>query len=152
MVTSPQPILLIEDSPEDFEMTVRSLQKAGLKNPIRHCCDGDDALDYLYHRGAYANSSDAQRPGIIFLDLNMPGTDGREVLDDLKKNSDLKLIPVIVLTTSGDQRDMQDCYRMGANSYMQKPLNFSGFMNAMSELKDYWFEVVVLPKQSGGAQ
>jgi len=147
MVTPNQPILLVEDSQEDFEITVRSLQKAGLKNPIHHCHDGDDALDYLFHRGAYADSPDAVLPGIILLDLNMPGTDGREVLEELKKDPALRLIPIIVLTTSADERDIQDCYSMGANSYIQKPLDFEGFMKAMSGLKDYWFEVVVLPKQ-----
>ena len=146
MVTPNQPILLVEDSPEDYEMTVRSLKKAGLKNPIRHCCDGDDALDYLHHRGSYADEMDAQLPGIILLDLNMPGTDGREVLDEVKKDPSLSQIPVIVLTTSGDERDVQDSYGMGANSYIQKPLDFDGFMKAMSRLNEYWFEVVILPK------
>ncbi len=147
MVTPSQPILLIEDSLEDCEMTVRSLLKAGLKNPVHHCRDGDVALDYLYQRGAYADSPNAQRPGIILLDLNMPGTDGREVLEELKKDKDLSLIPVIVLTTSADERDVQDCYGMGANSYIQKPLDFEGFMKAMTKLNEYWFEVVILPKQ-----
>lgn len=146
MVLQSQPILLVDDSPEDFEMTARSLKKAGLKNRIYHCSDGDDALDYLFHRGAYADSSNAPRPGIILLDLNMPGTDGREVLEELKKDKDLSLIPVIVLTTSADERDIQDCYGMGANSYIQKPLDFEGFMKAMTKLNDYWFEVVILPK------
>lgn len=147
MVTPNQPILLVEDSPEDFEMTVRSLKNAGLKNPIQHCRDGDEALDYLYQRGAYTNPETTARPGIILLDLNMPGTDGREVLEELKKDPALRPIPVIVLTTSADERDVQDCYSMGANSYIQKPLDFEGFIKAMSGLKDYWFEVVVLPKQ-----
>jgi len=147
MVTPNQPILLVENSPEDCEMTIRSLQKAGLKNPVHHCSDGDDALDYLYRRGVYADSPNTPRPGIILLDLNMPGTDGREVLEELKKDPALRPIPVIVLTTSSDERDVQDCYGMGANSYIEKPLNFEGFMKAMFGLKDYWFEVVVLPKQ-----
>ena len=149
MVTPNQPILLVEDSPEDYDMTVRSLRKAGLKNPIHHCCDGDDALDYLYHRGSYAKAMASPLPGIILLDLNMPGTDGREVLQELKKDECLKLIPVIVLTTSGDERDIHDSYDMGANSYIQKPLDFDGFIKAMTRLNDYWFEVVVLPKEIG---
>ena len=152
MVTPNQSILLVEDSLEDFEMTVRSLKKAGLKNTIHHCCDGDDALDYLYHRGAYADAMDARLPGIILLDLNMPGTDGRDVLEELKNDPALNHIPVIVLTTSADERDVQDCYGMGANSFIQKPLDFEGFMNAMTKLNDYWFEVVILPKQLEGVQ
>ena len=150
MVTPGQPILLVEDSPEDFDMTVRSLQKAGLKNPIHHCSDGDEALDYLHRRGVYENTKNSPLPGIILLDLNMPGTDGREVLEELKKDDVLKLIPVVVLTTSGDERDIQDSYGMGANSFIQKPLDFEGFMKAMTRLNDYWFEVVVLPKAVEG--
>lgn len=146
MVTPNQPILLVEDSPEDYEMTVRSLEKAGLKNPIHHCSDGDEALDYLFHRGAYADSPNTGLPGIILLDLNMPGTDGREVLEELKNDEALSFIPIIVLTTSSDERDIHACYALGANSYIQKPLDFEGFMKAMARLKDYWFEVVILSK------
>lgn len=146
MLSTPkQPILLVEDSPEDYEMAIRGLKKAGLRNPIQHCWDGDEALDYLYHRGAFSDHSASVAPGIILLDLNMPGMDGREVLEEIKRDPVLKQIPVVVLTTSSDERDIQDCYRRGANSYMQKPLDFEGFMKAMSRLSNYWFEVVVLP-------
>ena len=88
----------------------------------------------------------APRPGIILLDLNMPGTDGREVLNDIKNNDDLKMIPVIVLTTSSDARDIESCYKAGANSYVTKPVDLPGFLLAMQRLKDWWFEVVVLAK------
>src|SRR5262250_2498869 len=97
-----QPILLVEDSPEDFEATERAFRKSGLKNPIHRCVDGDEALDYLYRRGRYANPARSPRPGIVLLDLNLPGTDGREVLEAVKKDDVLKQIPVIVLTTSAD--------------------------------------------------
>ncbi|MBV9124993.1 MAG: response regulator, partial [Planctomycetes bacterium] len=103
------PILLVEDSPEDYEATVRVLRKSGLANPIFRCVDGDDALDFLHHRGAYADPARAPRPSIILLDLNLPGTDGREVLTDIKRDEHLKLIPVIVLTTSRDERDISSC-------------------------------------------
>jgi CheY-like chemotaxis protein len=147
MIATPnQPILLVEDSPEDFEVATRSLRATGLKNPIKQCFDGDEALDYLYHRGAYADHALSRPPGIILLDLNMPGTDGREVLQELKKDPILKCIPIIVLSTSSDERDIQDCYRLGANSYIAKPLNFEGFLHAMTRLKDYWFEVVIIPR------
>ena len=146
MLSTPkQPILLVENSPEDYEMAMRGLKKSGLRNPIQHCWDGDEALDYLHHRGAFAEHSAPVAPGIILLDLNMPGMDGREVLEEIKRDPVLKQIPVVVLTTSADERDIQDCYRRGANSYMQKPLDFEGFMKAMSRLSNYWFEVVVLP-------
>jgi CheY-like chemotaxis protein len=141
-----QPILLIEDSPEDFEATTRALRKAGLVNPVFHCSDGDEALDYLNRRGSYASPERAPRPGVILLDLNLPGTDGREVLCEVKGDERLKRIPVIVLTTSTDERDIEKCYLAGANSYIKKPVDLDGFVRAVQQLKDYWFEVVILPK------
>jgi CheY-like chemotaxis protein len=133
----------VEDSPEDFETTQRAFRRSGLKNPILRCADGDEALDFLFHRGSHA---DAPRPGVILLDLNLPGTDGREVLSEIKASEDLKQIPVIVLTTSADDRDVQACYQAGASSYIQKPVDVEGFMKAIERLNDYWFEVVILPK------
>ncbi len=141
-----QPILLVEDSVEDAEATRRAFTRAGLRNPIHCCPDGDTALDYLHRRGAFADPAAAPRPGIVLLDLNLPGTDGREVLHEIKERPDLRQIPVIVLTTSLDEKDVEACYRMGANSYVQKPVDMDGFMRAIQRLKDYWFEVVVLPR------
>ncbi len=139
-------ILIVEDSPEDFEATVRVLRRSGLKNPIFQCIDGDDALDYLYRRGRYADPEVSPRPGIILLDLNMPGTDGREVLEEIKMDPRLRRIPVVVLTTSGDERDINMSYDRGANSYLQKPVDLEGFVRAITMLKGYWFEITVLPK------
>ena len=143
-----QAILLVEDSAEDVEATVRALRKAGLANPIRHCADGDDALDYLKRRGTYAQAADAPRPGVVLLDLNLPGTDGRQVLAEMKSDAALKRIPVIILTTSSDDRDIERCYDAGANSYVKKPVDLDGFMQAIQRLSDYWFEVVILPKSA----
>ena len=143
-----QPILLVEDSPEDFETTQRAFRRSGLKNPIYRCVDGDEALEFLHRRGRYAEPDTAPRPGVILLDLNLPGTDGREVLAEIKKDPNLQKIPVIVLTTSKDERDVEVCYRCGANSYIQKPVDLDGFMKAIERLNDYWFEVVILPKVS----
>jgi len=144
-----QPILIVEDSPEDFETTLRGLKKAGLANPIFRCEDGDDALDYLYRRGKYGSPENSPRPGIILLDLNLPGTDGRDVLKEIKQDPSLKRIPVIVLTTSQDERDIATCYQAGANSYVHKPVGLEGFMTAIQRLTDYWFEIVVFPKNDG---
>jgi CheY-like chemotaxis protein len=138
-----QPILLVEDSPEDFETAERAFRRSGLKNPIIRCADGDEALELLFRRGRFA---DAPRPGVVLLDLNLPGTDGREVLAEIKADPQLKHIPVIVLTTSSDDRDVQACYKAGASSYIQKPVDLEGFMRAIERLNDYWFEVVILPK------
>lgn len=146
MHTPNQPILLVEDSPEDFEATVRAFKRSGLRNPIFRCEDGDGALDFLYRRGRYADPEQAPRPGVILLDLNLPGTDGREVLTEIKRDEGLRHIPVIVLTTSNDDRDVEACYQAGANSYIQKPVDMEGFLRAIERLKGYWFEVVVLPK------
>ena len=143
-----QPILLVEDSPEDFETTERAFRRSGLKNPIFRCADGDEALEFLHRRGRYAEPNKAPRPGVILLDLNLPGTDGREVLSEIKNDPNLKQIPVIVLTTSKDERDIEVCYRCGANSYIQKPVDLDGFMKAIERLKDYWFEVVILPRNA----
>lgn len=139
-------ILLVEDSPEDAEAVFRAFRKSGLINPLKHCSDGDAALDYLHRRGPCAEPGKAPLPSIILLDLNMPGTDGREVLADLKRSDDLRTIPVVVLTTSSDERDIENCYEIGANSYVRKPVDLEGFMNAIRLLKDYWLEIVILPK------
>ncbi|HET9227230.1 MAG TPA: response regulator [Thermoanaerobaculia bacterium] len=141
--TPSQPILLVEDSPEDFEATQRAFRRSGLKNPIVRCEDGEEALDYLYRRGRHA---DAVRPGVILLDLNLPGTDGRQVLAEIKQAESLKQIPVVVLTTSADERDIFACYSAGANSYIQKPVDIDGFVKAIERLNGYWFEVVILPR------
>jgi CheY-like chemotaxis protein len=147
--TPSQPILLVEDSPEDFETTERAFRKSGLRNPIVRCADGDEALDYLFRRGAYTDPEKSPRPGVILLDLNLPGTDGREVLTELKADPVLKQIPVVVLTTSKDERDVDACYKAGASSYIQKPVDLDGFIKAIERLNGYWFEVVILPKAEG---
>lgn len=146
MDQSAQAILLVEDSPEDAEVVLRAFRKSGLINPIRHCADGDEALDYLHRRGRYAEPDAAPRPSVVLLDLNMPGTDGREVLAEIKQTEALRQIPVVVLTTSSDERDIEKCYAMGANSYIKKPVDLDGFMRAIQLLKDYWLQIVILPK------
>ena len=129
-----------------LEATRRALLSTGMHNGIKHCEDGDEALDYLFRRNQFADPEKSPRPGIILLDLNMPGTDGREVLAEIKKNEELCKIPVIVLTTSTDPRDIEACYAAGANSYVQKPVGLEGFIEAIQRLTDYWFEIVVYPK------
>ncbi|MFH2064655.1 MAG: response regulator [Pseudomonadota bacterium] len=141
------PILLVEDSPEDFHAAMRAFQKAGLANPIIRCEDGDEALEYLFCRGRFAPPADAPLPGIILLDLNLPGTDGHEVLEAVKKNGRLKKIPVIVLTTSCEKIDIDRCFSEGASSYICKPVDLGGLMNAVQGLKEYWFEIAVFSKE-----
>lgn len=146
-VTSTQTILIVDDSEDDFDATVRALAKgANLKNPIRRCEDGKECLDYLFRRGDYAEPEASPRPGIILLDLNMPGIDGRSVLEEIKNDASLRSIPTIVMTNSDDERDISACYEIGANTYVRKPLNWDNFFEAMKRLKEYWFEIAVLPK------
>jgi CheY-like chemotaxis protein len=144
-----EPILLVEDSDEDFAITKRSFAKAGLINPLFRVADGETALDFLYRRGVYENPEDAPRPGVILLDLNLPGTDGREVLRTIKQDEFLRKIPVIVLTTSSADADIQLCYDCGANSYIVKPVELDNFIEAVARLRDYWFKIVILPKLEG---
>jgi CheY-like chemotaxis protein len=138
-------ILVVEDSPEDFELTVRAFERAGFKNPLYRCADGDEALDFLHRRGAYKDPVSAPRPGVILLDLNLPGTDGRDVLHQLKTDHELKKIPIIILTTSKDDRDVQHCYDCGANSYVHKPVTLDGFYSAIQRLSDFWLDLALLP-------
>ena len=141
-----QPILLVEDNSEDYETTRRAFEKSNMTNPIYRCEDVDDALDFLYHREKYADPESAPRPGAILLDLNLPGTDGREVLSEIKADKSLKSIPVIVLTTSDDERDIEGCYQSGANSYIQKPVDLEGFMKSITLLDQFLFHISILPR------
>lgn len=141
------PVLLIEDSPEDYEATLRAFRACGLENPVHRCADAEEAMDYLHRRGAFINLPD-NPPAIILLDLNLPGADGRDILAELKASERFRRIPVIVLTTSSDQRDIDICYQRGANSYIQKPVSFSVFTSLIGQLKSYWFEAVLLPAES----
>ena len=141
-----RPLLLVEDSDEDFEAFGRIMGKSAVTHLIYRCSDGDDALDFLYGTGEYANFTPAPRPAIIVLDLNLPGTDGREVLAQIKQDEDLKTIPVVVFTTSSNPKDIDICYRYGVNGYIIKPIDFTKLKKTLQILIDYWFEAVVLPE------
>ena len=138
-------ILLIEDNEDDYEATLRSLKKNHVLNPVHWCRSGQDALDYLHGKGAYQAQGASERPDLILLDLNMPGIDGRQVLLHLKNEERLRSIPVVVLTTSADAKDVEQCYSIGASTYIQKPVSFEGLTEAVRTMKDYWFGVAILP-------
>ncbi len=140
-----QALLVIEDSDEDFEAFGRIMRKSSVANPIYRCIDGDDALDFLYHTGEYIDLAKAPRPSIILLDLNLPGTDGREVLEQLKQDEQFKTIPVVVFTTSSNPKDIEVCYQYGVNGYILKPIDVQKLTRTLQVFIDYWFEAVLLP-------
>jgi len=141
-------ILVVEDSDEQFTAVVRAFKKSEIVNPVKRCTDGDEALDYLFRVGLFAGD-DAPPPAVILLDLNLPGTDGRDVLSRIKADPELRKIPVVVLTTSSSPGDIQFCYRGGASSYIIKPIRFEDFLKKIRTLKEYWFETVALPPAAG---
>lgn len=131
-------ILLVEDSPEDRELTLRALEKARLANRIQIACDGAEALDFMFGEGAYAGRPPQTLPRVVLLDLKLPKVDGLEVLQRLKADERTRLVPVVVLTSSREQRDVIESYRLGVNSYIVKPVNFERFASAVQDLGMYW--------------
>jgi CheY-like chemotaxis protein len=138
-------ILLVEDSDEDFLAFQRAFQHANMSHPIQRCTKGDEALDYLYRRGRYAAARDQPLPALILLDLNLPGADGRFVLSTIKGDPQLACIPVIIVTSSANPKDIDTCYQNGANSYLVKSVNFLKFRQQIGVLTDYWLNVAQLP-------
>ncbi len=138
----PIEILLVEDSPTDALLTKRALADARLINRLHLVEDGVQALAFLRKEPPY---TDAQRPDLILLDLNLPKKDGREVLAEIKNDDDLKIIPVVVLTTSRAEEDILRSYRLHANCYITKPVDFDSFTDAITTLEKFWFAVVTLP-------
>lgn len=138
-------VLVVEDSEEDFVALSRSLKHLSFNGNVFHCFDGDEALDFVFHQGEYQDKQMYPTPSIILLDLNLPGTDGREVLDIIKTNEEFKLIPIVVFTTSSNPEDIKTCYQRGANSYVLKPMSMKKMRSTIENLFIHWFEVTVLP-------
>jgi CheY-like chemotaxis protein len=142
----PITILICDDDEDDRMLTQQALEDAHVSNELRFVEDGEQLLDYLYQRGRFAGETGAApRPGLILLDLNMPTMDGREALRHMKKDPMLLDIPVVVLTTSSLDEDVIRSYRLGVNSFITKPVTFSGLVEAMNVLGRYWLEIVELP-------
>ena len=140
-------ILMADDDEEDREMARDALESSHLANEMRFAVDGQDLMDYLKHEGKYAGApSDAPRPGIVLLDLNMPKKDGREALAEMKADPSLCSIPVVVLTTSKDEEDVFRSYDLGVSSFITKPVTFAGLVEVMRTWQRYWFELVELPE------
>lgn len=140
-----EPLLVAEDSDEDFVTLRRLMQRMDVQNPIYRCTNGDEVLDFLYQEGDYENSASAPRPSIILLDLNLPGTDGREVLEQIKQDDSFKGIPIVVFTTSSNPKDIEFCYQKGANGYLIKPMSASELKRTLQAFVDYWLEANTLP-------
>jgi CheY-like chemotaxis protein len=138
-------ILLADDDEEDRMLTADALAESRVVNDFRFVQDGDELLDYLYHRGQYTDPASAPTPGLILLDLNMPRKDGREALREIKVDPDLRRIPVIILTTSKAEEDIYRTYDLGANSFITKPVSFEGLVSVMRDIGRYWIEIVELP-------
>lgn len=145
--TKPITILLADDDEDDRMNTQHAFRAHHLVNELRFAVDGEDLMDYLLKRGAHV---DAPRPGLILLDLNMPRKDGREALREIKADPDLRNIPVVVLTTSGEEEDILKTYDLGANSFIRKPVGFDALVRIIDTIGQYWFQVVELPTPGAG--
>jgi CheY-like chemotaxis protein len=138
-------VLIADDDPDDQRLTGEALAGSGPPKDIRFVCDGEELLDYLRHRGKYADAVSAPRPGVILLDLNLPRKDGREALREIKQDPQLRLIPVTVLTVSTAETDIHRVYDLGANSYLCKPRSYTELMETMSSWSRFWLDTVELP-------
>ena len=145
METEPVDILLIEDNPIDVELAIRALKKSGLVNNIFVVNDGEDALDFIYCKNKYWNRKHSGIPKIILLDLKLPKVSGLEVFKIIKSDEDKKIIPVIVLTSSSQEKDMIESYKLGVNSYIQKPVDFDQFVESVKQIGMYWLLLNKLP-------
>lgn len=139
-------ILLAEDDADDRMLALRALKQAHLANEVKTVADGEELMDYLHRRGAYADPTAAPRPDLILLDLNMPRKDGREALQEIKQHPQLRSIPVVILTTSSAEVDVLRSYETGVNAYISKPVSFAELSQAMQSIGDFWFRIVRLPQ------
>jgi len=140
-------ILLIEDNMSDAKLTIRALKKLNLANDLVHLYDGAQALDFLFGRGEYEGRDLTRKPKVIFLDLKMPKVDGLEVLRQLKADDRTKLIPVVMMTSSKEEKDIIESHRLGVNSYIVKPVGFENFSKTVADLGMYWLLVNQTPRE-----
>lgn len=143
-------ILLVEDNPDDVELTRIAFAESGLDTRLDVVRDGPEALDYLFARGAYADRDPARLPAIVLLDLNLPKLDGREVLQAIRGNEATRKLPVVVLTTSTEPFDVEASYALGANSYIRKPVDFEQFVWAVKQVGLYWLMLNHSPESTAG--
>jgi len=139
-------ILIADDDAEDRMLLQEALDESRLKNDIQFVENGEELMDYLHNRGNFSDKTKFPSPGLILLDLNMPKKDGREALKEIKADETLKVIPIVVLTTSKAEEDILRTYDMGVSSFITKPVTFTSLVDVMKTLSKYWFEIVELPK------
>ena len=139
-----KPVLVVEDSTEDFVALGRAFRKSALPNPVLRCEDGDEALAYFENLGQ-PTGWPTSMPALVLLDLNLPGTDGRTVLGRLKQNPAFSCVPIIIFSTSNSALDMEECYRLGANSYLTKPVGYAKLEEKIKYTVDYWLKTNELP-------
>ncbi len=142
-------ILLVEDNPDDVELTLLAFKKYNIMNEVVIASDGAEALDYLFGKGKYAGHDMSNLPEVVLLDLKLPKVDGLEVLQRLRADERTKHLPVVILTSSNEERDMINGYKLGANSYVQKPVEFTQFSEAVGRLGIYWLLLNKSPKKGG---
>lgn len=140
-------ILLVEDNDGDARLAKEAMRDSKIRNNLHHVIDGEEALEFLYKRGRFSNSP---TPDLILLDLNLPKKDGREVLQEIKKDEALKSIPVVILTVSNAEEDILKSYNLHANCYITKPLDLEQFIKVVKSIEDFWFSIVKLPKSRKG--
>jgi CheY-like chemotaxis protein len=147
--TTPRSILLVEDNPNDEALTLRALQKRSLANEIVVVRDGAEALDFLFCKGTYTSRDPQDLPSVVLLDLKLPKVDGLGVLRRVRADERTKLLPIVILTSSDEQRDLLESYRGGANSYVRKPVEFDKFTEAVQQLGLYWLLMNEPPHRRG---
>jgi two-component system, response regulator len=134
----PVEILLVEDNPADAEMTLRALRRYNLANKVHWVKDGEQALEFMFRTGAYAGRDPVEVPKLVMLDIKMPKVDGIEVLRRIKANAETRSVPVVVMTSSNEERDVVESYRLGVNSYIVKPVQFESFLETVAKIGLYW--------------
>jgi CheY-like chemotaxis protein len=139
-------ILLVEDNPDDAEMTLRALRRNNLANKVHWVKDGEQALEFMFRTGAYAGRDPAAVPKLVMLDIKMPKVDGIEVLRRIKANEETRTVPVVVMTSSNEERDVFETYRLGVNSYIVKPVQFEAFLETVAKIGLYWVITNRVPK------
>lgn len=138
-------ILLVEDNPADQKLTIRAFEKGKINTNLQIVNDGQEAMDYLKREGKFEDKNNSPRPDLILLDINMPKKDGKQVLKEIRANDKLRSIPIVMLTTSDQEKDVLESYNLGVNAYISKPVRINDFIDVINKLEEFWFTLSMLP-------